>query len=296
VASRRGALEERLHEVVALGKRPAPPTTFELRPYFADKHGIVVAAAAKLAGEHALHDLQRDLEEAFARFLANPVKTDPGCRAKLATAEALRVMDLHAYDVFLRGVAVTQMEPALGPPIDTAAPLRVCCAAALLEVRHSLALLHVAPLLADPEPTVRAGVASVLGGVGGEACEALLRLKVRAGDVDPVVTGACLQGLLAASVDRELPFVVEAMKDADADVVCLGLLGLGELRDARTLPTLREYAESGVDRAVRKTALLALAVSRVPEARAYLEDVVADGGKARAAEAQEALDAVGGRG
>jgi hypothetical protein len=46
----------------------------------------------------------------------------------------------------------------------------VCCAAALLETRHLMALTEVAPLLADPEPNARSGVASVLGTVGGEGC------------------------------------------------------------------------------------------------------------------------------
>jgi hypothetical protein len=61
---------------------------------------IVAAAAAKIAAEHELHDLEKDLEEAFSRFLDDPVKTDPGCRAKLAAAESLRNLDVRAPDVY----------------------------------------------------------------------------------------------------------------------------------------------------------------------------------------------------
>jgi hypothetical protein len=294
--SRKAATEERLHEVVALGKAGRPPSSLELRPYLGDRSGIVAAAAARLAGEHGLAELQPELEAAFSRFSRDPVKTDPGCRAKLAIAEALRRLEAHAFDVFLHGVVLKQPEPVYGRPLDTAAPLRVCCASALLEARHSLALLHAAPLLADPEPTARAGIAAVLGGIGGETCEALLRLKVLAGDTEPGVTGACLQGLLSASVDRELSFVVEAMRSSDEDVVRLGLLGLGESRDPRALPALFEYATTAVDGDVRATALLALALSRLPEARAFLDEIVATGSPSRAREAREALDALRGSG
>lgn len=285
--------EQRLHDVVALGKREAPPTAADLRPYLADKAGIVAAAAAKIAGEAGLRDLEKELEEAFGRFAVNPVKTDPGCRAKLAIAEALRKLESHAFDVFLRGTSLRQPEPTFGPPIDTAGPLRVCCAAALLESRHSLALLHAAPLLADPEPTTRAGIASVLGGIGGDACESLLRLRVLVGDPEPQVVGACLQGLLAASFDRELDFVVQTMRGAGEDVVRLGLLALGESRDERALPVLCEYVQLSVDKDVRTTAMLALAISRLPGARSFLEDLAANAAPARAAEARAALASLG---
>jgi hypothetical protein len=287
--------EQRLHDVVEIGKRDAPPSAADLRPYLADKAGIVAAAAAKIAGEAGLRDLERDLEGAFARFLVDPVKTDPGCRAKLAVAEALRKLESHAFDVFLRGVVHRQPEPTFGPPIDVAGPLRVCCAAALLESRHSLAWLNAAPLLADPEGTVRAGIASVLGAIGGDACESMLRLRVLVGDREPQVIGACLQGLLAASFDRELDFVVQAMRGAGEDVVRLGLLALGECRDERALPVLREYVELSVDKEVRTTAMLALAISRLPDARAFLENLAANGVPARAVEARAALASLGER-
>jgi HEAT repeat protein len=150
-------------------------------------------------------------------------------------------------------------------------------------------LLEVAPLLADPEPNARAGVAAVLGTVGGEACEALLRLKVRAGDPEPQVVGACLQGLLSASFDRGFPFVLDAIKEADDEAVRLALLAMGESRDERALPALREYAESAPDKEARTTALLALSISRMPAATEYLLQLVENAPERRALEALAAL-------
>jgi HEAT repeat protein len=283
-------VEERLHAVVELGKSAPPTLAMELRPFLRDKAGIVAAAAATIVADHELRGLEKDLEESFLRFLVDPVKTDPGCRAKLAAAEALRKLDVRAPDVYARGIAVRQLEPTFGPPIDTAAAVRVCCAAALLETRHTLALLDVGPLLADPEPNTRAGVAAVLGNVGGEACEALLRLKVRAGDPEPQVLGACMQGLLAASFERGFPFVRGAIEGADEEVVRLALLAMGESRDERALPALREYAESAGERDVRTTALLALSISRLPAASEYLLQLVEEAPERRALEALAALE------
>jgi hypothetical protein len=294
MAARRVQIEERLHAVALLGKRAAPPSTAEVRPFLRDKVGLVAAAAARLAAEHELRDLERDLEEAFATFLVNPAKTDPGCRAKLAVAEALRKLEVRAPDVYLRGIVHRQPEPAFGPPIDTAAPLRVCCAAALLETRHPYALVEVGPLLADPEPNARAGVASVLGTIGGEPCEALLRLKLRAGDPEPQVVGACLEGLLSASFERGFPVVLDAMRGADDQVVRLALLAMGEARDERALPALREFVESAVDAETRATALLALALSRLEGAHGYLLNLLEQAPDARALEALTALESLRG--
>jgi hypothetical protein len=290
VASKREAVEERLHAVVELGKRAPPTLAMDLRPFLLDKAGIVAAAAATIAAEHDLRALEKVLEETFARFLVDGAKTDPGCRAKLAVAEALRKLDVRAPDVYLRGIAVRQLEPTFGPPIDTAAPVRVCCAAALLETRYPLALIEVGPLLADPEPNARAGVASVLGTIGGEACEALLRLKVRAGDSEPQVLGACLQGLLSASFDRGFAFVLEAIKGADDELVRLALLAMGESREERALPALRDHAESAPEKEVRTTALLAMSISRIPAANEYLLGLVEDAPERLALEALAALE------
>jgi len=231
VASKRAAVEERLHAVVELGKRAPATLAIDLRPFLRDKAGIVAAAAATIAAGQELHALEKELEETFTRFLVDPLKTDPGCRAKLAAADALRKLDARAPDVYVRGVAVRQLEPTFGPPIDTAAPVRVCCAAALLETRHPLALLEVAPLLADPEP----------------------------------------------------------IKEADDEAVRLALLAMGESRDERALPALREYAESAPDKEARTTVLLALSISRMPAANEYLLQLVENAPERRALEALAAL-------
>ena len=46
-----------------------------------DKSSRVVAKAATLAGERHLHEREKDLLAAYARFLVDPVKRDPNCFA-----------------------------------------------------------------------------------------------------------------------------------------------------------------------------------------------------------------------
>jgi hypothetical protein len=292
-APKRGSIEDRLARIQALRDEPPPDLATALRPFVADKAGVVVAFAAKVAGTRGLLALARDLEAAFFRFFESPVKTDPGCRGKLAIAEALRELDVHASDVFARGVAHRQPEPSYGPPLDTAGPLRVCCAGGLLQVRSPYALVEIGPLLADEEPNVRAGIAAVLGDLGSEAGEALLRLKAMSGDAEPDVTGACLQALLRSSFSRSFPFVVRAVeraaKEDDGALVQIGLLSLGESREAAAVAPLREHAETSADPDVRTAALLGLSLLRRPESDAYLLELVEHASEARAAEAVRAL-------
>jgi HEAT repeat protein len=285
---RKDPVREKLAHLADLAERAPPSLAGDLRPFLRDRVGLVVAAAARAAGEHELRDLAPLLEEAFGRLLEDPVKTDPGCRGKLATAEALRQLDAPAHDLYLKGLALRQLEPSYGPPIDTAAPLRVCCAAALFETRHPFALLEATALLADPEPNARAGVAAVLGGVGSEGAEAVLRLKVLAGDAEPEVVGACVQALLHASFARSLPFVLGAMRGAGEAVVEQALLALGESRDERALVPLCEHAGSDAPE-VRAAALLGLALARLQAGDEFLLGLVERAPERRAQEALRAL-------
>jgi HEAT repeat protein len=283
------AIEERLARLAAIANRASPSLAAELTPFLRDKTGVVVGVAAKVVGDHELRGLTQELEDAFERFFVNPVKTDPGCRAKLGVAEALRRLGANVPDLFLRALAYVQLEPSYGPPIDTAAPLRVCGARGLLESHYPFALLEVAPLLADVEPNARAGVAAVLGDVESEATEALLRLKVLAGDDEPDVVGACLQALLRSSFARSLPFVVESMKRVPESAVQLALLALGESHDERALAPLREHAETTASSDVRAAALLGMSLLRLTDANEYLLGLVEHGAERRALEVLRAL-------
>lgn len=85
------------------------------------------------------------------------------------------------------------------------------------------------------------------------------------------------------------PFVLDAFRDSGDEVLRLGLLALGEAREERAMPTLREYAE-GVSVRVREAALLALSISWLPAANDYLVTLIERAPERRALEAIAALE------
>ena len=75
-----------------------------------------------------------------------------------------------------------------------------------MRMRHSQALYETVALLADREVAARAGAVEALGDSGSQAAELLLRLKVLSGDEEDIIA-ACFQSLLAASLEKSVPFV-----------------------------------------------------------------------------------------
>src|SRR4029453_14845861 len=99
------ALEETLAALGGLGREPGTDQTIAtLRQALRGTASHVAAKAAQVSGELGLRVLVGDLAAAFDRFLVNPVKTDPGCRAKVEIARALHEMGDDPNGVFLRGV------------------------------------------------------------------------------------------------------------------------------------------------------------------------------------------------
>src|SRR5437763_159887 len=111
------------------GRKKRPPLAEELRvldPVVADPRAaaaqeilrgalgsprsFVVARAATLIQEHRLEGFERELRAAFERFLQDPVKSDPGCRAKTAAIEALDYTESFAVAPFVAAARHVQME------------------------------------------------------------------------------------------------------------------------------------------------------------------------------------------
>src|SRR5262249_31105939 len=125
-------LEDTLAAIGALRRDPVTPGTIDtLRQALRGRSSHVVAKASQVIGELGLRVLAADAAAAFDRFLVNPVKSDPGCRAKVEIARALYELGEDPAAVFPRGVRHRQMEPVFGGREDTAAELRCVCALGL---------------------------------------------------------------------------------------------------------------------------------------------------------------------
>src|SRR5216684_8176478 len=200
----------RLH---AMRNQPAASeTTLELRRYLADASSLIVAEAAKIIKDQAVHELVGDLVAAFDRLMTDPEESDKQCRAKIEIVDALNQLEHAEPDVFLRGLTHCQ-NPRFGEPgQDAAGALRAFCAFGLARIGHPGVVLLLTELLLDSDDTARAGAARALGGTGSLAAVPLLRYKVRTGDRLVDVIGECLASLLTLSFEESLSFVARYLQ------------------------------------------------------------------------------------
>jgi hypothetical protein len=289
---KKSTLEKTLQELHRLRADPGSEASqAELRRIVSRESSLAVAKAAAIVSDFTLGGLVTDLEAAFDRFFAEPVRSDPGCGAKRAIVEALRRLDHGNLELYRRGSRHVQMEPVWGGQIDTAVDLRGSSALALAEHGGEGVLTDLADLLADPEPPVRAAAAHAVSVLGRGAGIPLLHLKALAGDPEPRVVTECLLALLRLDA-AGLPFVAGFLeKPVGPAEAAAAALGESRLRDA--LPVLRDWLDRAAMRGLRRVALRAIAALRRDEAIDFLLSLVADQPAPAAREALEALASLG---
>jgi len=284
------ALEDTLAVLNRLRDDPTSAAALaQLRQALAGKSSHAAAKAAQIAGEFEISALVSDLVAAFERFMVNPVKSDPNCRAKAAIADALYRIGHDDEGVFLRGIHHRQMEPVYGGRVDTAIDLRAASALGLVRMNYADALVELADLLADPEPRVRAAAAQAIAYSGSDHGVPLLRLKVLSGDDDSSVISECLAGLLRLAPASSLLFTARLLDSSNASVSEAAALALGGSRLPEAFGVLRQWWERTADVALRRTALLAIAMLRRDEPLDFLVSLIAEENGPTAREAIAAL-------
>ncbi len=292
MAGKRGEADEALHaalRALAGAAEIDDAALATIRKGLERKSARIVEAAAPLVAEHQLGQLVALLAPAFAWCCEDPVKRDPGCRAKLAIVDALVRLERDPDDVLLAAVRYRQPEPTWGPPVDTATNLRGHAALGLAIVGHPDAAIEIARLLTDKEWNARAGAARALGAVPPITSEALLRFKALSGDAEPQVLGECFGALLAVAPAASLAFVAEFLAHADEAVAEQAAIALGESRREEALAKLISWRQRVAGAAVERAALVAIALVRSDASSAYLLGVLRDGEKRAAIHAAEAL-------
>jgi hypothetical protein len=224
-----------------------------------------------------------ELPGAFRSLLEDGAKRDPVCRGKVAIVRALHERD-EWDDVFVAGVRCVQKEPALGGPVDTAGELRGICGIAYAHNRRPDALDVLADLLADPEPVARIAAAQGLGDSGRPDASALLRFKLHIGDAHAdVIAGSC-ESLLAIQREDAVGFVADLLHGEHDEVAALALAG-SRLPEARA--PLHAWIERVLPEVRRRVGYLALALTRM--AHEDLLEIVRTGDRADAIAAAGAL-------
>ena len=261
----------------------------QLRQVLNGKSSHATAKAAQIAGESEISALAPDLVAAFEQFMVNPVKSDPNCRAKAAIADALYRIGARRETVFLRGIRHRQMEPVYGGRVDTAIDLRAACALGLVRMNHPDALVELADLLADPESRVRAAAAQAIAYYGSDQGVPLLRLKVLSGDDDATVISECLAALLRLAPASSLPFAARLLDAPEPSISEAAALALGGSRLPEAFDVLRQWWDRIADVALRRTALLAIAMLRRDQPLDFLISLIKEANGPTAREAIAAL-------
>ncbi len=264
-------LEDRIAALRALD--PAQPAALdELRDALRSRSGILVAAAARLAGEHRLEALVPELAPAFEQLREDAAQRDPGCRGKIAIARALHALDHWDDGVLVAGLTIEQLE-GWGTRDDTAAELRGVCGLAHAHFGREDALDVLADLLADKERTARIAAAQGLGDAGHPDAAALLRYKVRLGDPEPEVLTACVESLLHLARERAHGFLLGllARHDERAEIAAIAL---GGARVAAAFEPLVAWCEGCLPAQRHRIGYLALALLRHEPATEHLLGVI----------------------
>ncbi|HEX7363321.1 MAG TPA: HEAT repeat domain-containing protein [Bryobacteraceae bacterium] len=294
---RQDRIERQLESLAALRAQPLEEHTLAaLRAALGDRVNLVIAKAARIAGELQLRQLIPDLLQAFERLFADPAKSDPQCWGKNAIAKALKDLQYDESAPFLRGIQHVQMEPVWNGQEDTAATLRGASALALLQcsdIVRTDKLWQVMRLLSDPAAPVRRDAVTALQQLAGIESALLLRLKARMGDHESAITGQALESVLAIEGEAAIPFAVEFLRSPDQETREEAALALGASRLTSAIAKLEEAWARTRDPQERLTILRAIASSRQEPAIEFLLRTVRDGRESEAIAALEALETFG---
>lgn len=273
--AKRQALEDQLARLRELGRQaPTDDLVEELRAAISGRSNILCGKACNMAGSMGICGLAPDIVSAFERFMRNPVKTDPGCRAKFAAVEALCLLDHGDAGLFLRGARHVQKEPSFGPPVDTADRLRGRSAFGLYQVGHPELLYELVNLLLDPEIVARRAAVHVLSEVAGETAELLLRMKMLQRDTEWEVMSDCFAALIKMAPVRSIPLVARYLDDGDGRIAEEAAMALGESRQTEAAELLIERWDGSVDPEFRRMLLPAVGMTRCDGAFDFLLTVV----------------------
>jgi HEAT repeat protein len=284
-------LQERFGELEGLRKDPKSPKSTEiLSQAMTGSSNHLAAAAARIVGEFRLEEFEELLIQAFDWFMNNPLKTDKGCAAKIAIADALFQLGSHQEDLFLQGIRYIQLEPVYGGKEDTAAELRVVCAMGLVGMGYPDVMNELAHLLADKELDARIGAVRAIAYARQESGVPLLRFKALIGDEDARVIYECFRALLDLSPQDSIHFVASFFDCEDQAIAESAALAIGESRLPGALSVLREGWENTLDQDFRRFLLLAIAMLRDEIANDFLFSLITDESSGIAQDAIAALE------
>lgn len=281
-------IDAAIKKLAALKLAPrSPEAKAELTKALASKVNYLAELAARFIRDHKLLEMTDTLATAYHHYA--DAGTDNAYNTRTELARTLFELGAETPEVYLAGV---RARASIGPPAlldDPAASLRGICVVALARMGHSDALVEATDRLMDPSAAARVGAARALGLIGQKEAAMILRLKLHVGEHEAEVAGDMFSSLMLLDPQRALPLVSGFLDSHDAAIAEVAALALGESRRAEALNVLRAYYQRTVDSELRKPILLAIAVTRLPDAAPFLLAQVKGGDVKTAGYALEAL-------
>lgn len=280
-------------ELRSLTDRLSPPTDEALtviKSALTSRQSVAIAQAANLIQKNDLRALQPELAKTFQRLLKNGEKTDPGCLAKRAIANALYHQEYSETDLFLSGIHHVQMEPVWGGTVDTAPGFRGVCALGLVRAHYRHVMVELADLLADTEIEARIGAARAIAYSENPAGVPLLRLKLHLGDPEPQVLSECFIALLQLAPEQSFSLVTRFLESSEPAVVELAALALGEARLTQAFEPIKAVWRQTREPELRQSLLLVISMLRSKDGIEFLIELVERGNQADCEGAIAALD------
>jgi hypothetical protein len=274
----------------ALRDVPSDTAEPELAKALNLRNNFLVSKAAAVALHHRLTGLTPNLAAAFPRFLESPAKSDPQCWAKNALAKTLAAFEYQDAELFLTGMHHIQLEPVWGGSADTAGTLRGTCALALVQCRelnsHRL-LIHLIPLLADKELSVRVDAVRAVAQVGTDSAALVLRLRAELASDETALLGTCYSGVLSLEGPSAIPWVAKFLSSED-DGACEAAMAIAQTHTLEAFQLLCATFTRIRDPWFRTAVLSAIALTRQQEATDWLLGLVEKEGP-QTIDAHEAL-------
>lgn len=262
-----------------------------LRTALRKRASPIAARAAALIQRRRLDGFIDDLLFAFDRFLKDPVKRDPSCAAKRAILEALDQLDHDDPALFARAARVVQLEPAWGPPVDTAVPVRSRAALALGRIYFPDAALYLSALICDPAPAVQRAAIEAIRHRGDRSGAGLLWMRIQWQPEEPelLVQSEAMVAFVQLAPDYAVPLLATALEAREPEDRELVAYALAESRAPQALQALMAWWERTVLSNERQVIIDVIAAHRTEPAHRFLRELVADGSTHDARSAIRAL-------
>ncbi|MEL6347853.1 MAG: HEAT repeat domain-containing protein [Myxococcota bacterium] len=287
-------LPQQLQAIRALADAPDDAgLRTSLRTALRKKAAPIAARAAAIVQNRQLTALVPDLVFAFERFLKNPVKRDPSCEAKRAILQALDRLDHDDPELFIRAARLVQLEPAWGPPVDTAVPVRARAALAIGRIYYPDATLILSELLCDDASAVQRAAIESIAHRGDRAGAGLLWMRIRwrvpDEEADPLVRSEAITAFVQLAPDYAAPLIAPMLYQESADERELVAFAMATSRTRAALDVLLSWWEQAVMSGERGQVIDAIAAHRTEAAHRFLRDLVMDGAPHDAKRAIQAL-------